>query len=245
VDRRAALWTVGAVVLVGVALVAVVFGGDEPGGAAGTLVAVVVIPLAIATVLRWLFMRRTSHNRVWSPWLLLITAAIGFFPALARVADDKTDEEQIAECSATTEIRPRFQSLPPGMAAEALGAEQQAELGELRDWADTYGTEFEARQLTDDGEPLGLVLVMTLTADDEDRSKTIQAMNEHAAEAGFGYGRELRLEGLERAREYTFEGDEPAVVVGAIDGCHTFLVLTPDGASARRIVSSMAAAPDR
>jgi len=240
--KALALWILGGVLLLACA-VGSALGEDDSARAAGAATGTVVIALAIAVGIRYAVTRSNPHERIWSPWLLLIAAGVALLPALNNIADVAEKGGAIAKCREETNPQARFDHLPPGMAAETLDAETQAQFNKILNNAGDV--DFHARQIVRDGEPLGLGFVVTVGDDEDARDDFIHGFTDRAAERGAGPPYDVNVgpaTGGTQVNVSTPEGN--GVIVTGFAGCHAIAAVTPIGGDAMRIVSAMAEVPE-
>jgi hypothetical protein len=241
----AALWITGAVLLVGFCLLSSLQEEDS-ARFAGYFVGSLLFPLAIAALIRWAVTRGNPHERIWSPWLLLIAAGVAFLPALARIGDAASEAQSAAECRENTNPEGRFQALPPGMAAETLDAETEAQMNQLFSDAEKQtGGEAFVRRVSRGGEPVAVAVVITLGDDSDARAGFLRGFTGRATERGAGPARDVSLGKAEEGKEVALpDAQGGGVIVAGFAGCHAIGVYAIDSPIARRVVTSMGAAPE-
>jgi hypothetical protein len=169
--------------------------------------------------------------------------------AVVVLAADGDDQRSAAEeCREETDPQVRFRYLPRGMAAQTLDAQAEAQLNQLVAQAEEDAgadVELVARRISEGGEPVGAALVVTLGESEAARAGFIRGFTRRAGERGAGAAHDVDVSPAEDGKEVGVGGGQAGVIVTGFAGCHGVAVVAADGATARRVVSSMARAPER
>jgi hypothetical protein len=176
----------------------------------------------------------------WARGALLIALTV-----LAGCGSDDGTSSQVAECQDKTNPEARFKSLPPGMTAQALDPETQAQIQQLLSKAPD-DREFHIRAIVKDGEPVGTAFVIPTTNDADGHKEFLKGFTERAVEHGADGPYEVNVGPATGGTEVRLntQAGEGVLDIGFV-GCHAIGAGTAIGGDAQRIVSAMATAPER
>jgi hypothetical protein len=174
----------------------------------------------------------------------LVVAVLVF---VSLFGEESTDPRPAAECRDETNPAARFRHLPSGFAAETLDAQTQARLDTAAGPVEAKtGSEWHGRQITQGGEPVGAAYVVALGDDADTRAGFVDGFTSGIGRQGGGTPAEVSLAGVEQGKEVKVDTpDGPAVTVTGFAGCHALVASAFDRAIARRIITALAAAPER
>jgi hypothetical protein len=238
-DERLQWLGAAALLIAAVVITALGYDGESTARALGAGFGVLIVPLALTALGRFLYLRFSSAPEgqpFWTPLVFVIAATFALIAGVAMGVEDEQDFRTSVDTCKLTDPAP-LEVAPPGLRFTELSAAQEASLAAVATDLPPAVTvdELESRQVVERGRTVAVALSYPGVGSDENFADFLAGFTDGAAESA-GTSEELEIAG-DRAVVATLP--QQGSTVAARSGCNGLIVAAPEEATAVRVARAL------